>query len=167
MTLKGLKRRIALGLVNRLFASTNPSTFNIKRKLLNWCGIEVGRNSKIVGPLRVYGNLKIGENCWIGTNFTVHGNGNVKIEDNCDIAPDVTVITGSHEIGDKNRRAGIGKNSDVVIKKGTWICAKTTILGGSIIGESCIVGASSLVNKSIENNILLAGVPAKVVKQLD
>lgn len=104
--LKGIKRKIVLFLVNKIFVGTRY--FEIKRILLNSIDYKIGNNTKIVGPIECTGNLIIGKNCWIGKNLKVNGNGTVIIGNNCDIAPEVTFQTGSHKIGNANRRAGEG-----------------------------------------------------------
>ena len=76
--LKGLKRRYNLFLVNKRYCGAKD--FEKKRKLLNAIGYEIGEGTKIVGPIECYGKLKIGENCWIGKNFKVNGNGAVEIK---------------------------------------------------------------------------------------
>jgi len=166
MTLRGIKKRVALFLVNILFCGTKPYFWNIKRNLLNWAGYSIGENTKIVGPLRIFCNLKIGDNCWVGTDFTVHGNGTVIIGNSCDIAPDVIFLTGSHKIGDSRRRAGEGLNYEIKKGDGVWIGARSTILGNIEIGSGCIIGACSLVNKSFSDNKMIAGIPAQVIKEL-
>jgi maltose O-acetyltransferase len=163
----GIKRKIAFFLINRFFCGVKPCYWKIKRNLLNWAGFEVGKGTKIVGPNRIYGNLVIGENTWVGTGLTVHGNGSVIIGDNCDIAPDVTFLTGSHVSGDVERRAGHGCKFIITIKNGTWIGARSTFVGNIEIGKACIVGASALVNKSYKDNILIGGIPSKVIKELN
>lgn len=96
MILKKICRRIhkkwVLFLVNKIYKGTTK--FKRKRKLLNSIGYQIGEGSKIVGPIEVTGKLIVGENCWIGKNFKVNGNGTVTIGDNCDIAPEVTFQTG-------------------------------------------------------------------------
>lgn len=87
MKLKTIKKRIVIYLVNHTLAGTR--FFSEKRNLLRSIGYEIGENTKIVGPIYNTGTLRIGANCWIGCNLTVHGNGTVTIGDNCDIAPDV------------------------------------------------------------------------------
>lgn len=167
MKLVGVKRRISLFLINKILKGTNPNLFAIKRGLLNWCGIRIGTNSKIVGPLYITGTLEVGESVWIGKNLTIHGNGHVLINDNCDIAPDVMFVTGGHEIGNVIRRAGTGFNKNIEIGKGSWIGTRSTILGGVTIGDACVVGACSMVNKDITNNIVVGGIPAKTIKILE
>jgi len=55
----------------------------------------------------------------------------------------------------------------VVIKDNVWLGDNCTVLKGVTIGENSIVAARALVNKDIPPNVIVAGVPAKVVKQLD
>ncbi|EJT5931349.1 hypothetical protein ACRS99_002907 [Clostridium perfringens] len=166
MTIKGIKRRIFFYILNKWLVGTNPRLFKFKRKLLIWSGIKIGKGSKVVGPIRITGELEIGENTWIGSGFTIHGNGKVFIGKNCDIAPDVTFSTGSHEIGDNNRRAGSGYNKDIIIEDAVWICTGTTILGGVKIQKASIIASKALVNKDVSSNTLVGGVPAIFIKDL-
>lgn len=158
---------IIISLINSILKG--PRMFGIKRVLLNSIGIRIGKNTKIVGPLCIgtEAKLVIGDECWIGRNFKVDGNGQVTIGDKCDLAPEVIIATGSHEIGDKNRRAGRGTSYTTQIGNSTWIGIRSTIIQGSNIGDRCIVGACSLINKDIEMDSLVGGVPAKTLKKLD
>lgn len=56
--------------------------------------------------------------------------------------------------------------SEVCIGKDCWVGANTTILKGCIIGDETVIGAMSLVNKSIPSKVIAGGVPAKVLKEL-
>jgi acetyltransferase-like isoleucine patch superfamily enzyme len=124
MTLKGFKKRVAFFLINELFYGVKPNCWTIKRNLLNWAGFNIGEGTKVVGPLTVYGDLEIGKNTWIGTGFKIHGNGIVKSGSNCDIAPDVTFLTGSHELGDAGRRAGAGRKFQIIVNDSTFSLEK-------------------------------------------
>jgi|SRR3972149_4605123 len=66
---------------------------------------------------------------------------------------------------------GIGqKHSFIHIRKGAYVGMRSTIIAdeeGIIIGENTIIGAASLVNKSLPDNVTAAGVPAKVIKSLE
>ena len=66
---------------------------------------------------------------------------------------------------------GIGqKHSFIHIRKGAYVGMRSTIIAdeeGIIIGENTIIGAASLVNKSLSDNVKAAGVPAKVIKSLE
>ena len=160
--LTGIKKCFYLYLINQVYAGTK--NFEKKRKLLNKLGHSIGEGTKVVGPVDLTGTLIVGENCWIGKNCSIHGNGTVTIGNNCDIAPDVSFVTGSHFIGDVNRRAGKGINKNVTIGNGCWLGERSTVF--SDIGNASVVGACAFVNKPVEDNVLVGGVPAKKIKDL-
>lgn len=164
---KKIIRILCIWCINHLFSCTR--FFKFKRFLLNFSGIHVGEGTKIDGPLYIgtTAKLKIGQNCWIGKDFEILGNGSVTIGDKCDIAPKVVFATGSHKISnDPSRRAGEGISFDICVEDGCWIGVRTTIVGNVTIGSGSVVGACSLVNKNICQNGLCFGVPAKVNKDL-
>lgn len=166
--LKKIKKSILLVVINNLLTGTH--FFEIKWFLLNQCeGISIGKNNKVVAPIYIpiYSNLEIGDNTWVGKNFSLEGNGTVIIGNQCDLGPDVTCVTGSHRIGSKDRRAGVGYNGTVDIGDGTWIGTKAVLLVNNRIGKGCVVGAASVVTKDIEDNGVYAGCPAKLIRYLD
>ena len=165
--LRGLHRWGVFLLVNKLLAGTNPRYFETKRKLLNSIGYSIGEGTKIVGPIECYGQLTIGNDCWIGKNLKVNGNGAVKIGNRCDIAPEVTFQTGGHEIGDGSRRAGRGLRFVQRVGDGVWIGGRATILGNTTIGDSSVIASCACVTKDVEANVVVGGVPAKVIRRLD
>lgn len=162
---KHVLHHIILLVVNIFFSGTH--FWRIKRILLLCCGAKIGKGTKIVGPLYFNSKLTIGKDCWIGRNLEINGNGEVIIGDNCDFGPNVTLLTGSHLIGDSSRRAGANKTLTIKIGSGVWVGARVTVLGNSIIGDGCVVGCCSLINKNVPDNILVAGVPAKTIRFLD
>lgn len=78
----------------------------------------------------------------------------------CDIAPHVTILTGTHEIGDISGRAGKGITTGVLIGNGIWIGVRTMILPGIKIGGGLDRG--SLVTKDVPDNFITTGVSAKI-----
>lgn len=163
--LNGVKRKFCFYLVNKVYAGTKK--FDTKRKILNSIGFEIGENTKVVGPIECTGKLKVGKNCWIGKNFMVNGNGSVEIGDNCDIGPDVVFQTGGHEIGNAERRAGKGKVFFQRVGSGVWIGGRTTILGNTRISNGSVVAGCACVTKDIDENTLVGGVPARVIRRLE
>ena len=162
-----IKRTIFRGLSNHLFCGTH--FFAVKRALLSASGLKIGNNTKIVGPI-YFGNVSditIGEDCWIGKNLSIHGDGKVVIGDRCDLAPDVSILTGSHQIGDQSRRAGEGISFSVTVGDGCWIGAGVKITGDTNIGKGSVIGTCALVNKNIQPNVVVAGIPAKIIRELE
>ena len=160
-----MRKRVGFFLINHIFSGTG--CFEIKRKILIKMGYQIGEGTKIVGPLFCTTSLTIGQNCWIGKNLYCNGNGKVVIGDNCDIAPEVTFQTGGHEIGTETRRAGKGLKCSQYVGSGTWIGGRSTIIGNTTIGSGCVVAGCACVAQDIPNNMLVGGVPAKIIRKLD
>ena len=55
----------------------------------------------------------------------------------------------------------------ITIKKNCWICSSATIIGGVTVGENSIVAAGAVVTRDVPPNSIVAGVPAKVVREID
>lgn len=161
------KRKIALFIINHFLKGTRVIFFPLKRSLLNWAKIEVGENSKIVGPLYVSCELSIGSNVWLGRNFSADGNGKVEIGNNCDVAPNVQMYTGSHQIGDHDRRAGSGFNGTITVGNGCWLCAASKVLPNVSIGSGALIAAGSVVTSYVEDDCFVGGVPAKIIKKIN
>lgn len=159
-------KKIVFLFVNHILCGPRPWSFAIKRGLLRLLGYNIGKGSKIVGPINNTGTLVIGKHCWIGSNLCLRGNGTVTIGDNCDIAPDVTFITGGHQVGDETRRAGKGESYRIEVGHGVWIGARTTIGRDILIGDSSVIAACACVFSDVPRNVLVGGVPAKVIRRL-
>lgn len=124
--------------------------------------------TKRISPKSFIGNrnIYIGKNTFVNYSCFFNTAGGINIGDNCDIGYQVTFCTSSHEIGNKDRRAGESISLPIVIGNGTWIGARSMILPGVSIGEGCIIAAGSVVIKDCFPNGLYAGVPAKRIKEL-
>ena len=164
VTTQSIRRIWVYFLVNHIYTGTRA--WNRKNTLLRAIGWKIGKGTKIVGPVACFGKIEIGEECWIGRNFSVHGNGLVIIDDHCDIAPEVAFFTGGHVIGGAERRAGEGETYTIRIGKGCWLGARSSFFRNISIGDSCVVAACACVTNSVEPNTLVGGVPAHVVRTL-
>ena len=166
MHLYGTWKVIVFFLINRFFTGIGSVSCAAKRALMRSLGYSIGHNTTIVGPIQVSGYIEVGNECWINRNFCVHGNGSVKIGNNCDIAPEVSVLTGGHVIGDHERRAGAGESYEINIGNGVWIGARSTILGNTSIGSGCVIAACACVTNDTSPDCLYGGVPAKLIRSL-
>ena len=105
---------------------------------------------------------KIGKNVFIGMKCYLD-----------DLEPQNTIIEDNVTIsyGCYFALHGIGqRHSHIHIKKGAYIGTRVTIISGTegiSIGENSIVGAASLANKSLPDNVIAAGVPAKILKSVE
>jgi len=99
------------------------------------------------------------------TYFSAIEGTKIHVGEDCLFSNDIHFRTGdSHSITDLNGKR-INPSENIEVGNHVWIGSKVTCLKGSRIKENCIVGTGSLVTKSFsESNVILAGSPAKVVK---
>jgi maltose O-acetyltransferase len=130
-------------------------------------GVKVGRNVKVMN-IRVEGvTLDIGDDTFIGSNTTITGGpSKVHIGKNCDISSNVSIVTGTHEIGSKYRAAGKETSKDIYIGDGVWIGYGSLILPGVKIGDGTIIAAGSVINRNIPDYVLAAGCPAQIKRRI-
>ena len=112
------------------------------------------------------GDVTIGDYTRIGIHCTVIGP--VSIGNNVNLAQGITVTALNHNFEDVTRRIdeqGIS-TKPVVIGDDVWIGANAVILPGVTIGRHVVVAAGAVVTKDVPDYCVVAGVPAKVVKEL-
>lgn len=112
-------------------------------------------------------SVYIGKGVLINHNVFIDAWNTVRIKENTSIACGVKIITSSHKIGSRDKRAGDSERKPVVIGRGCWIGANSVILPGVNIGDGCVIAAGSVVTKDCNSNTMYAGVPAKEIKLLD
>ena len=109
-------------------------------------------------------HIRIGKNVFINHACTFLDLGGITIEDDVLIGPKVSIITENHPTNPDQRKMLDLKS--VHIKRNVWIGANATILPGVTIGENSIVAAGAVVTKDVPDNVVVAGVPAKIVKTI-
>ncbi|WP_254456324.1 acyltransferase [Paeniglutamicibacter quisquiliarum] len=127
--------------------------------------ILVGDRTKILRGGELLGPLTIGSRVFINRDAYIRSG--VTIEDGVSLGPFVRLITDSHHIGQASHRAGPGKTEAILIGEGAWLGAGVTVLGGVTIGAGSIVAAGALVRDNVPPNSVAAGVPARVIRQLE
>ena len=92
------------------------------------------------------------------------------IEDDVMIGSGVHIYVNNHKFQNPNIPLidqGYYPDEQVVLKKGCWIGANSIILPGVTIGENTVIGAGSIVTKSIPNRVVAVGNPAKIIKKIE
>ena len=113
-----------------------------------------------------------GKNIFIGNNFV--GNYNLTILDveevhignNVMIGPNTVITTVGHPLSPMERRKYVAIAKPIHIGNDVWIGASVTILPGVTIGNNVVVAAGTVVNKDVPDNCVVAGVPAKIIKDI-
>lgn len=114
--------------------------------------------------------VKIGNNVQIGGNFILGCINSVIIEDNVVIADRVFVSDHIHEYEDIKTpilSQKLKSKGKILIKSGAFLGVNSVIMSGVTVGKNSVVGASSVVTKSVPDYTVVAGNPAKVIKKYD
>lgn len=116
-------------------------------------------------PFQVdYANqMTIGEKVFANHDFTAMAAGGITLEDGVMIGPHATILTVNHDLKDLQ----ILKCKSVTVKKRAWIGANVTILPGVTIGEGAVVGSASVVTKDVAPHTVVAGNPARFIKNAE
>jgi acetyltransferase-like isoleucine patch superfamily enzyme len=135
---------------------------------VNLYGCFIDDNSKIGTFVEIQKNASVGKNCKISSHtFICEG---VHIEDNVFVGHNVTFINDkfpkSVNIDGSLQTEKDWNLNKTVVKKGASIGSSATIICGVTIGENSIVGAGAVVTKNVPPNSVVAGVPAKIVREL-
>ena len=112
------------------------------------------------------GDVIIGDHTRVGLHNTVIGP--VTIGNHVNLAQGITVTALNHNFAEKGLRIdeqGVSTNP-VTIGNDIWIGANAVILPGVTIGDHSVVAAGAVVTKDIPPHTLVAGVPAKIIKEL-
>jgi acetyltransferase-like isoleucine patch superfamily enzyme len=128
------------------------------KSILELNGCTIGRGVKLsVGP---FAYLAIGKNTYITDGSRISAQKSIQIGENCAVSFGVTIIDDDgHGFGSPPYSAPI------VIEDDVWICCNVTILKGVTIGKGSVVATGAVVNKSCPPNSLIAGVPAKIIRE--
>lgn len=138
----------------------------IRQKVGELLGIEIDETTTVSLPFYTdWGmNITIGKECFINMGCTFMDRGGITIGDKVLIGPKVNLITENHPEDSELRRYVYSK--PIHIKKGAWIGAAATILPGVTIGENAMVAAGAVVSKSVPDNTIVGGVPAKIIRKI-
>ena len=140
----------------------------LRRKLLRLLGAQLGPGTVIRGGGYFYGGkLTTGARCQINRGCYFDFTGSITFGNDVVVGHGVTFITAEHQIENAARRAGPVSGRPIVVQDGAWIGANSTVLPGVTIGRGAVVGAGSMVTKDISPNVVVVGVPAKVIRDLE
>ncbi|MEW6115753.1 MAG: acyltransferase [Nitrospirota bacterium] len=134
---------------------------------INLYGCSIGDNTKIGTFVEIQKNACVGRNCKIQSHtFICEG---VTIEDDVFIGHSVTFINDKYPRA-TNADGTLQTEKDwkvepTVVKKGASIGSGATILCNVTIGENAIIGAGSVVTRDVQPNAVVAGNPAKTIKE--
>lgn len=128
----------------------------------------VGEEVHVEPGLRVdYGeNIHVGENFYANFNSVLLDVCPIHIGRNVMLGPRVSLVTPEHPINPVERNSGLEFGRPITIGDNCWLGADVTVIGGVTLGDNVVVGAGSVVTKSFDDNVVIAGNPARVIKEV-
>jgi maltose O-acetyltransferase len=151
----------------RLYNSTEavPERQTILRQLLG----QIGQNSMIEPPFYcVYGqHIHMGDHVYLNVLCTILDCNEVRIGDHVMIGPHVQIYTAAHVLQAESRIQGWEVAKPIVIEDNVWLGGGAILLPGVRIGRNAVVGAGAVVPRSVPENTVVAGNPARVIRELE
>jgi len=111
-------------------------------------------------------NIELGENFYMNVNCVILDEAKVSFGDNVFIAPGCGFYTAGHPFDVAQRNAGLEYAKPITIGNNVWIGGNVVVLPGVTIGDNCVIGAGSVVNKDIPDNTLAVGNPCRAIRKI-
>ena len=111
-------------------------------------------------------NISIGNNFFANFDCIMLDGNLITIGDNVLLGPRVGLYTANHALDPQERLMGGCYAHPIVIEDNVWVGAGVHIMGGVTVGRNSVIGAGSVVTKSIPENVIAAGVPCKVIREI-
>lgn len=125
-----------------------------------------GKGTSVYDSVLIFGDVKVGQDTWIGPFVILDGSGGLEIGTNCSISAGVQIY--SHDSVQWAITGGERSYEFAKTKIGDrcYIGPNTIISKGTTIGSGCIIGANSLVLTDISDNSKAVGSPCRVISKL-
>lgn len=128
----------------------------------------VGRDTVLLPPFR----------CDYGTNITIGAGGfanygcvfldvaPIRIGDHAQFGPGAQLLTATHPVDPDERRSGWESGRPITLGDDVWIGGGAIVLGGVTVGDAAVVGAGAVVTRDVPARTVVAGNPARIVREL-
>lgn len=150
------------------YNSLQPSMIEERNELLKSLFGSVKGNFFIEPPFRCdYGcNIEIGENFYANYNLVILDCAKVTIGDNVLIGPNVGIYTAGHPLHFELRNEEWEFACSITIEDNVWIGGNVVLNPGVTVGRNSVVGSGSVVTKDIPANVVAAGNPCRVIREI-
>jgi maltose O-acetyltransferase len=143
----------------------NRITIRIRGALFRPFIYKCGKNLNIAKGVQLKSThkLNVGDNVYIASGVWLNAMGGMVIENEVIIGPYAVISTGIHRFKNNSVRFGGTQMRQVTIGRGTWIAAHVMVKAGVTIGAGVLVAGNSSVTKDMPDNVIVGGVPAKII----
>ena len=111
--------------------------------------------------------IRIGAGTFFNNDSGVTATCSVELGARCLIGDQVAILDSDfHDVDPALRHSSHGKAAAIVLEDNVWLAARVMVMKGVRIGENTVVGAGSVVTKSLAANVFAGGVPAKTIREI-
>lgn len=141
----------------------------IRRQLVEETFGSVGTGNYIEPTINFdYGfNISVGKNFYVNFNSIFLDTCPITIGDNCMFGPNVQLYTATHPLHPVKRNSGLEYGKPITIGDNVWLGGGVVIAPGVTIGNNVVVAAGAVVTKSVPDNYVVGGNPAKIIKEIE
>ena len=158
-------RRVVWNLARAVLFRPSPKRcFRWRNVVLRWFGARIGPNTFIEPTVRIFHPwlLTIGDWTHIGGGANLYSLGPISIGDHSVVSQDAFLCAGTHDYTHPNLPL---LRPPVAIGSGVWVAVEAFIAPGVTVGDNSVVGARAVVGKDVPPGVVVAGNPARVIKQ--
>ncbi|MFP5042051.1 WcaF family extracellular polysaccharide biosynthesis acetyltransferase [Parasediminibacterium sp. JCM 36343] len=163
--LKNRIGRLVWGIVYVVFFRYSPRPLHQWRSFLLRCfGAKIGKGVHVYPQVTIWApwNIEIGDYSGIANGVNLYSQGHISIGKKVVISQDSYVCTGTHDYTDRGFPL---KTKPIKIEDKVWIATKCFIHPGITVGEGAVVGACSVVTKSLPPWMICSGNPCLPIKK--
>ena len=154
-----------------LAGNTNVGNYRIRPAIMRLIGVSVAPGCCIrprIDFSPYHRKVSFGENTAINSGTMFDALEPITIGRNVHISFNVLFLGVTHPLSpDENGYRGNESAGPIVVEDSTWLGAGVKVLGGVTIGKGSIVAAGAVVTKDVPPNVVVGGVPAKVIKAIE
>lgn len=168
LTQELIKAREAAVLLTNEYNASYGAAADVREAILRRLLKHVGSGAYFEPTFRCeFGyNISVGAAFYANFDCVILDGAEVTIGDNVLFGPRVGIYTSNHAINAQERMAGACYARPVTIGSRVWVGAGVHINQGVTIGENSIIGSGSVITRDIPANVIAAGVPCKVIRDI-
>lgn len=162
------EKRLHAKIQIKKFNDTEPKSFKERQLLIKNLLKTKSNRFFIEAPFYCdYGfNISIDDNFFANYNCTLLDSAPITIGKNVLFGPHVSLFTSTHAIHPENRAKGWQCSKSITIADNVWLGGHVIVNPGVNIGENSIIGSGSVVTKDIPANVIAAGNPCKIIRNI-
>lgn len=145
-----------------------PGELEVRQAVVRSLFHTIGPNFEITPPFFCdYGShIRAGNNLYLNANCIILDCNWVTIGDNVLMAPNVQIYTAYHPVDPTVRLSGLEMAAPIAIGSNVWLGGGVIVCPGVTIGDNTTIGAGSVVTRSIPANVVAAGNPCRVLREV-